>query len=250
MKRSVERVLATIGAATVLVVGANAISYAATGSSFLLGGSNTAKKVTTITNTGAGAVLNLHTKSTTSAPFTTNGKGLVGNLNSQYLGGKTLAQVQAGATLLNGMSAADIVTAAGNVPAISFKRTDGATQSYNFNGGATFPALASNAGAAPGTYDLTGTVTYACGDNTITGYALFILTWDGANAPQGFGGNTSLGATDCGKPIAVPETTVSLTSNLKIIVQVYGTNQIYPGPQYSPTTLTLDIEGRRLKTDL
>ena len=98
--RRVERVLAVVGAATVLVVGFDAVTFAATGSSLLLGRVNQAGATTTVQNTGAGAALNLVTKSVASPPFTTNAKGLVPNLRASTadrLAGLTLAQVRAGA---------------------------------------------------------------------------------------------------------------------------------------------------------
>lgn len=89
--QNITRVLATIGAATVLVVGFDAVTYAATGSSLILGKANTAGATTTISNTGAGAALALKTKSSASAPIVTNGKGLVKNLNAEKVGGQTAA---------------------------------------------------------------------------------------------------------------------------------------------------------------
>lgn len=94
MNRSVERILAVVGASAVLVVGVDAVSYAATGSGVLLGHSNTAKKTTTIKNSGSGSVLNLVTKKSSSAPFTTNAKGQVANLNASDLDGQTASQIQ------------------------------------------------------------------------------------------------------------------------------------------------------------
>ena len=97
-----ERGLAVVGAATILVVGFDAVTFAATGSSLLLGRVNQANAVTTVQNTGAGAALNLVTKSTASPPLTTNAKGLVPNLfagraaNADRVGGLTVAQVRAG----------------------------------------------------------------------------------------------------------------------------------------------------------
>jgi hypothetical protein len=249
MKRSIERVLSTIGAATVLVVGLNAISYAATGTTFLLGGTNTAKKVTTIKNSGPGAVLNLQAKSSAYAPFTTNGKGLVGNLNSQFLNGKSLAQVQAGATKLNGLTASDIEAAA-NPPLLTFNRTDADTVSYKVDIGMTVPAVASNPVATPGTYALTGSVTYACGPTATAGYTIRVYTWDGTHVPTLFGENSSLSATDCAKPIAIPPTTVALTSGLQLMLMVYGTRPPSPGPDSIPTKLTFAISGVLVKSDL
>ena len=113
-----ERTLAVVGAACLLVVGFDAVTYAATGSSLLLGKVNKAGAVTTVQNTGSGAALNLLTKSTASPPFTTNAKGQVKNLfaaraaaadratlattattatNALRLGGLTYAQIEAAA---------------------------------------------------------------------------------------------------------------------------------------------------------
>ena len=128
-----ERVLAVIGAAVVLVMASDALTFAATGSSLILGRINQANATTTIQNTGTGSAIKLVTKSTASAPMVVNGKGKVTNLyadraakadvavkaatatkasfatkatsatsaatatNAGKLGGKTLAQVQADA---------------------------------------------------------------------------------------------------------------------------------------------------------
>jgi hypothetical protein len=91
MKTAITRGLAVVGAASLLVVGFDAATYAATGSSLLLGKANTAKSTTTINNTGTGAVLNLHTKTAATAPIVTNGTGLVKNLNAEKVGGNTAA---------------------------------------------------------------------------------------------------------------------------------------------------------------
>lgn len=93
MNQNVTRVFAAIGAASVLVLGFDAATYAATGSSLILGKANSAGATTTITNTGAGAAVALNVKSSTSAPITTNGKGLVKNLNAEKVGGNTAASL-------------------------------------------------------------------------------------------------------------------------------------------------------------
>jgi hypothetical protein len=277
MKRSIERVLSTIGAATVLVVGLNAISYAATGSTFLLGGTNTAKKVTTIKNTGPGAVLNLQAKSSAYAPFTTNGKGLVGNLNSQFLSGKSLAQVEAGATRLNGLTAVQIqdgatklngltaaqiqdgatklnglsasdIEAAGNAPLLSFNRTNATTVSYPVTNGATFPAVASDPASIQGSYQLTGTVNFACAPNPVDSYVIYLFTWDGTTQPQIIGQRTGLANTECGKDVGMPSATVAITAGMKLMVMVYGT--VFQSPSYSPTTLTFSVTSGPLRNAL
>ncbi len=98
-----ERVLSIVGAAALLVVGFDGVTYAATGSSLILGKINSSSAVTTIKNTGSGAAISLITKSTASAPLTTNAHGKVSNLyadraaiadNATRLGGHTLAQIQ------------------------------------------------------------------------------------------------------------------------------------------------------------
>src|SRR6478609_758308 len=81
------RVLAVIGASAVLVVGVNAVAYAATGKSLLLGKTNKASKTTTIQNTKSGAALQLKTKSSATAPLKVNGKGKVVNLNADKVDG-------------------------------------------------------------------------------------------------------------------------------------------------------------------
>jgi hypothetical protein len=94
-----ERALAVIGAAAILVLGYDAATYAATGSSLLLGRANTASATTTVKNTGKGPALSMVTRSSGYAPFVTNAKGLVNNLyasraaNSDKVGGKTVRQV-------------------------------------------------------------------------------------------------------------------------------------------------------------
>jgi hypothetical protein len=104
--------LAVLGAATVLVVGFDAVTYAATGSSLILGRVNQSAAVTTVQNTGRGATLNLVTSSSAYPPITTNAKGLVPNLyagraaNADKIGGLTLAQVKTAAKGSTGPSVA------------------------------------------------------------------------------------------------------------------------------------------------
>ena len=107
MGRQFSRSLTAVGIAAVLVVGVGGFAYGATGGSFLLGKSNKAGGSTSLTNTGSGVALKLFTKSSLSAPFSTNAKGKVVNLyadkantantaaNSTKLGGQTLSQVLA-----------------------------------------------------------------------------------------------------------------------------------------------------------
>ncbi len=107
MKNQLSRGFTAVGISAVLVIGVGGFAYGATGGSFLLGKSNKAGGSTSLTNTGSGVALKLFTKSSLSAPFSTNAKGRVVNLyadrantanaaaNSTRLGGQTLSQVLA-----------------------------------------------------------------------------------------------------------------------------------------------------------
>ena len=101
-----RRVAGVVAATTVLVLGIDSVTYAATGSSLILGRTSQASTQTVIARTTIGPALGLTVKSATSAPFSTNGKGKVANLyadraasanNALALGGLTLAQIQAAA---------------------------------------------------------------------------------------------------------------------------------------------------------
>lgn len=85
------RKLKTLGAALivalVLVTCADYVSFAATGSSLILGHGNSANKITGLSRTTSGPALNLHTSTTSSAPFSTNATGKVANLNADRLDG-------------------------------------------------------------------------------------------------------------------------------------------------------------------
>lgn len=135
-KRS-TRVIAVIGATAVLVVGIDAISYAANGQSLILGKSNKASKVTEVKRTKSGPALKLTTKKPSNPPFQTNGTGKVVNLNADKVDGID-------GTALN--SKASAALAAGNdVKALRFKDTS------NRGGNVTY-----NIGAIPkGTYSVT-----------------------------------------------------------------------------------------------
>lgn len=85
------RKLKTLGSALVvalvLVTCADYVGYAATGSSFILGRSNSATKVTGLARTTTGPALNLHTAAASNPPFVTNATGKVVNLNADRLDG-------------------------------------------------------------------------------------------------------------------------------------------------------------------
>jgi hypothetical protein len=101
-----QRVVTIVAAVAITMVVSDALTFAATGSSLLLGKLNKAGTTTIVQNTGNGAALKLVTQATTSPPMIVNGKGKVVNLysdraatadNATKLGGKTLAQIQAAA---------------------------------------------------------------------------------------------------------------------------------------------------------
>lgn len=86
--------LAVLGAVTVLVLAANTVAMAATGGSFLLGKSNSANAVTSLTRTTAGSALKLTTTSSSTAPLSVNGKGKVTNLNADQVDGISASTLQ------------------------------------------------------------------------------------------------------------------------------------------------------------
>jgi hypothetical protein len=128
MKKATSRALAVVGAAAVLVVGFDAATYAATGSSLLMGRINTANKTTVVKNTGSGPAMSLLTKSAASAPFKTNAKGRVANLNADKVDGLEAAAIIAAgrqATTLGGSSKAQILTAAKTTTSVTYRSSGG-----------------------------------------------------------------------------------------------------------------------------
>lgn len=85
--RHLKTTLAVLGAVTILVLAGNTIGLAATGHSFILGKSNSANKVTTLTRTTSGSALRVNTRSSSDAPLQVNGHGKVANLNADLLDG-------------------------------------------------------------------------------------------------------------------------------------------------------------------
>jgi hypothetical protein len=94
VRSTAGRATLVIGAALILVLGFDYVTFAATGSSLIIGHLNRAGHTTTIQNTGAGPALSLKTKSGASAPFAVNGKGKVTNLNADRLDGLDSTQLQ------------------------------------------------------------------------------------------------------------------------------------------------------------
>lgn len=88
MRSKLLSALTVLGAVTVLVLAANTVALAANGKGFLLGKTNSASKVTTLTRTVSGPALQVKTKSNLNAPFAVNGTGKVANLNADKIDGK------------------------------------------------------------------------------------------------------------------------------------------------------------------
>ena len=91
------RVLPVALAAVVLVGGANLAAYAANGHPLLLGGSNSETKTASVSNTGKGPALSLHT-SKKSPPLAVNSSKVVKHLNADKVGGKSAKDLQTQAT--------------------------------------------------------------------------------------------------------------------------------------------------------
>jgi hypothetical protein len=168
-----HQALAVMGAGVLLFAASDAITYAATGSSLVLGKVNAANAATTIQNSGATPALRLLTKSTATAPMLVNGKGKVVNLyadraaiadNASKVGGQTLAQVRTGinAATVGGKTLAQVVS--------SVPRPAGVVWVANSGGqftsvSAALASITDNSPAhryvikvAPGTYTETGSV--------------------------------------------------------------------------------------------
>jgi len=86
-----KKILTTLLIAFVLVVGIDYVSNAATGGHVILGKVNKSGTTTTFKRTTAGSPVTLTTKTSGSAPLTTNGRGKVGNLNADLLDGRDSA---------------------------------------------------------------------------------------------------------------------------------------------------------------
>ncbi len=93
-----NRVLALLGATTLLVVALEASTYAATGKSLLLGRSNSANKMTTITRTTPGAPLRLASRPG-SPPLSVNSTQRVPGLNADSVDGLSGQSLQSRASV-------------------------------------------------------------------------------------------------------------------------------------------------------
>jgi hypothetical protein len=86
--RHLKTFLTVLGAVTVLVLAGNTVALATTGHSFILGKSNSANKLTSLSRTTSGPALKVTTKRSSNPPFQVNGKGKVTNLNADMIDGK------------------------------------------------------------------------------------------------------------------------------------------------------------------
>ena len=93
MSERAVRMLAVVGAAALLILGFDGLTFAVTGSALVLGHTNTESTPTTLSNGGAGPALSLLTHSKTSPPFTTNARGRVANLNADRVDGLTANEI-------------------------------------------------------------------------------------------------------------------------------------------------------------
>jgi hypothetical protein len=94
MRSKLVTAAAVIGSATVLTLAANQVAVASTGHGFLLGHANSTKTLTSLSRTKAGPALQVHTTSSSSAPFSVNGRGKVANLNADLLDGLPASALQ------------------------------------------------------------------------------------------------------------------------------------------------------------
>ncbi|MFN8192735.1 MAG: hypothetical protein U0R80_00460 [Nocardioidaceae bacterium] len=88
-----SRLLTTVVASAVLVGGLNAAAYTATGSSLLIGRSNSAGQTTSLTNTRGGPVLSLHAEPD-SSPLAVDSTKLVKKLNADTVDGLQARSLQ------------------------------------------------------------------------------------------------------------------------------------------------------------
>jgi hypothetical protein len=212
-------VAAALSAALVLT--ADAASYAATGSSLVLGRLNSASSTTTLTMSGTGSALRLVTASSSAAPFSTNATGRVTHLNADRVDGYDAAALVAAArtavdaTRLGGRSLAEVLALA-PVPRLSFVRRGAVQQS---NPGA-YPGVLSGSGADPGTYRVTGSITVACSAGNTRGYLLSVLALHSTTQRTTLLDDAPVPASRCDSPTPV-SLTASLAATTRLLVQVH-----------------------------
>ena len=94
-----RKVAAVLAGCALVAVGTDAVTYAATGDSLLLGKINKSGTTTTVTNTGRGPVLNLN-GGKLYPPLKVNSKKKVVNFNADLLDGKDSKALEPGVTRL------------------------------------------------------------------------------------------------------------------------------------------------------
>jgi hypothetical protein len=112
MNQSHWRVISVALAAGVLVLGYDMVSFAATGSSLILGHRNTAGSLTTVKRTTSGPALKLATKHGSPPLVVTSGKK-VKHLNADKVDGAGLSKLEPAATVYSVAETGDIGTDAG-----------------------------------------------------------------------------------------------------------------------------------------
>jgi hypothetical protein len=86
--RTLKSVVSACAIALMLVVSIDYVAFAATGRSMILGKSNSADKVTTLTRTTPGPAMQFKVKNGKGAPIKVNSKGRVGKLNADMVDSK------------------------------------------------------------------------------------------------------------------------------------------------------------------
>ena len=220
-----------------LVLTADAASYAATGSSLVLGRLNTASATTTMSMTGSGPVLRLVGASSTASPLSTNATGRVANLNADRVDGYdattllSMARTGVDAARLSGRTLADVLALA-PVPRFTFVRR-GALQQPNPG---AFPGVLSGSGAAPGSYRISGSVTVPCAEGNSRGYTLSLLAITSATERSVLVDASPVAAERCGA--AVPVSVVApVLASTRLLVQVHDVDA--GGPVEGPVEIAL-----------
>ena len=104
-----QKIAGLLAGCAMVVVGTDAVTYAATGNSLILGKINKSGTATTVVNTGRGPVLDLQ-GGKLYPPLKVNSRKKVANLNADLLDGKDSKDLVPGVTRL-GIGSGDITTA-------------------------------------------------------------------------------------------------------------------------------------------